>query len=195
MQRGSSMRSASTRPTSPGVSMGGMIAQAMAIEHPERVRSLTSIMSTTGDLDVGQPTAEASTVLLSPPPDDEDAAVAQNIRAAETWGSPDHLDEAWIEARTRRAWQRDHDARGIGRQLAAITASGSRTAALRDLDVAATVVHGDADTLVQPSGGERTAEAIPGAELVVVDGMGHDLPPPVWPNIVEAILSSVTRSR
>lgn len=177
-----------------GVSMGGMIVQTMAIEHPEKVLSVTSIMSTTGDLDVGQPTPEASALLVGPTPTTEAEAVERAFAADAVFGSPDYRDEAAVEARAIREWNRIRNPQGFARQIAAIAASGSRTEALRSVDVPFTVIHGTADTLVTPSGGRRTAEAVPGAVLLEIEGMGHNLPRMLWPQIIEAILANVRRA-
>lgn len=170
-----------------GVSMGGMIAQTLAIRHPTRVTSLTSIMSTTGEPEVGTPTPEAFAELMAPPPDSREAAQDAAARNARAWGSPGLYAEGEVRALAAAAWDRDHDAAGTGRQLLAIMASGSRAEALVELTVPTLVIHGTADTLVQPSGGERTAELVPDAKLVLIDGMGHDLARPLWPRIVDAI--------
>jgi pimeloyl-ACP methyl ester carboxylesterase len=180
-----------------GASMGGMIAQTMAIEHPDRVLTLTSIMSTTGDPTVGVPTGEALAVLVTPRPRDRAAAIEQGVAAARAIGSPQHFDEGRARARAAAAYDRCFHPAGFARQLLAILASGDRTARLRAVDVPALVIHGDVDPLVTVSGGEATAAAIPGAELIVLDGMGHDLPPVYWPRIVDAIaaLSAHTPAR
>jgi pimeloyl-ACP methyl ester carboxylesterase len=170
-----------------GASMGGMIAQSVALAHGDRVRSLTSIMSTTGDPDVGQPTPEAVTALLSPPAQDRDEAGDHKVHHAHTWGSPAFVDEDRLRDLAARLWDRAHDPAGTARQLAAIFASGSRSAGLRSLEVPTLVIHGTEDKLVQPSGGERTAEVVPDAKLLIVEGMGHDLPPQLWPRIVDAV--------
>jgi pimeloyl-ACP methyl ester carboxylesterase len=170
-----------------GASMGGMIAQQMAISHPERVATLTSIMSTTGEPSVGLPTAEAMELLLAPPARTRDEAADHRIRHAHVWGSPGLFDEARIRSYSHALWDRDHDPRGPARQIAAILASGSRAEGLAALDIATLVIHGTADTLVQPSGGERTAELIPDAKLLLIEGMGHEIPVPLWDELVEAI--------
>jgi len=172
-----------------GVSMGGMIAQAVAIGHPGRVITLTSIMSTTGDPDVGAPTGEALTALLSPPPRDRAEMQDAAVRLAGVWGSPGLYDDERLRRTAGEAWDRGHDPLGTVRQLAAILASGSRSAALAELRIPTLVVHGTHDKLVQPSGGERTAEVIPDAKLLVVEGMGHDLPLPLWPQVIEAFVA------
>lgn len=177
-----------------GASMGGMIVQAMAIEQPQSVRSVVSIMSTTGDRDVGQPTKEANRLLLAPPPTTEDEAVERAIESEATWGSPAHRDPEAAAERARREWNRVRNPAGVGRQLVAINASGSRTEALGRVTVPFTVIHGTDDTLVTPSGGRRTAEAVPGATLVEIDGMGHNLPRPLWPRLVDLIEDTTRRA-
>jgi pimeloyl-ACP methyl ester carboxylesterase len=170
-----------------GVSMGGMIAQTLAIEHADRVLTLTSIMSTTGDPDVGAPTAEAMQAIMAPPATTREEAADTFVMHAHTWGSPAHIDEDRLRAISNAAYDRAHDPEGGARQLAAVLASGSRSEALRGLAIPALVIHGTEDKLVQPSGGERTAEVIPDAKLVMIDGMGHDLPPQLWPQVIDAI--------
>jgi pimeloyl-ACP methyl ester carboxylesterase len=167
-----------------GASMGGMIAQAMAIDHPQRLYSLTSIMSTTGDPDVGQSTPEAQHLLLSIVPSDLEGFIAMQLQAARTWGSPDGFDSNAVRSAAVRAFERTSEPAGFARQLKAIRLSGSRTEALRSLKVPTLVIHGSADTLVSPSGGERTAEVIPNARFVLIDGMGHDRPPMFWKQLV-----------
>jgi pimeloyl-ACP methyl ester carboxylesterase len=170
-----------------GVSMGGMIAQSIALAHPQRVMTLTSIMSTTGDADVGHPTAEAMAAVIAPPAETREEAQDGAVRQAHVWGSPGLFDEDHLRRLAGESWERCHEPMGVARQLAAILASGSRSAGLATLAIPSLVIHGTADTLVQPSGGERTAEVIPDAKLLMVDGMGHDLPRPLWPTLVDAI--------
>ena len=171
-----------------GASMGGMIAQTLALEHPERVLTLTSIMSTTGERGVGAPTQAALTVLLAPPARSREEAIERSVESYRVIGSPGFsFDEAALRERTALSYDRAHDPAGIGRHLAAIWVSGDRTPKLRGLDVPTLVIHGDRDTLVQVDGGRATAAAIPGAELAIIDGMGHDLPREVWPELVERI--------
>jgi pimeloyl-ACP methyl ester carboxylesterase len=178
-----------------GASMGGTIAQTAAIEHPERVRSLTSIMSTTGDPTVGQPSQEAMAALLAPPATDRDEAIARTITAYKVVGSPGFpFDEEGLSDRTGRAFDRAHDPAGVLRQLAAVWASGDRTAGLREVRAPTLVLHGRADILAHLSGGEATAAAVPGAELMVFDGMGHDLPQDLWPDMIDRIAAIVGRA-
>jgi pimeloyl-ACP methyl ester carboxylesterase len=170
-----------------GLSMGGMIVQTMAIEHPERLLSITSMMSSTGDPDVGNPSPDALQLILSAPPEGRDDYIARQLEAARTWGSPACYDEPRLKANAADAYDRCFYPRGQARQMAAIIAAGSRTAALGDVRIPALVLHGDADRLVDPSGGRRTAEAIPGARFVLIEGMGHDYPPEYWDQLVSLV--------
>jgi pimeloyl-ACP methyl ester carboxylesterase len=178
-----------------GASMGGMIAQTLAIERPERVLSLASIMSTTGDRAVGLPTDEAREALMTPPPlDDRAAYVASAAAARAVIGSPGlDRDEDWTREVAGRTFDRGVHPDGTLRQLVGILRSGDRTEALRRLDVPTVVIHGTGDPLIGVSGGEATAAAIPGSELLLVDGMGHDLPPAAWGRIVDAIVANAAR--
>jgi pimeloyl-ACP methyl ester carboxylesterase len=176
-----------------GASMGGMIGQTLAIERPDRVLSLTSIMSTTGDPAVGQSTEAALGALLASPARTREEAVEQVIATLRVIGSPAYeLDEAGLGERTAMAFDRGNDPIGVGRQLLAILASGDRTPLLRHVHVPTLVLHGADDPLINVSGGRATAEAIAGAELVVIEGMGHDLPPKLWPVIATHIAGLVS---
>jgi pimeloyl-ACP methyl ester carboxylesterase len=171
-----------------GVSMGGMIAQTMAINHPDRVRSLVSIMSTTGDPTVGIPQPQAIGVLLAPPATDRDGVINQSVTVWKTLGSPGypfHEDEVRVAAGA--GFDRAFHPGGTARQLVAVLASGDRTAGLGRLDCPTLVIHGADDALVAPSGGKATAAAIPGAELWVVPGMGHHIPPELHRELVGRI--------
>jgi pimeloyl-ACP methyl ester carboxylesterase len=175
-----------------GISMGGMIAQTVAINHPGRVLSLCSIMSNTGDHAVGQPTAEAVAALLQPPPKDRKEAIDFAIRIWQVIGSPAYPFDVELERqRVADAYDRSHDPEGVARQAAAILTAGDRTEALHAVRVPTLVIHGDSDTLVDVSGGEATARAIPGARLLILEGMGHDLPPELADRLLTAILEHV----
>jgi pimeloyl-ACP methyl ester carboxylesterase len=170
-----------------GASMGGMIAQTMAIEHPERLLTLTSMMSTTGEPEFGQPTREALEALLTPAPSDRDGY----IDAAErwlVWRSRRYPDLPGAHALAAESYDRSYYPAGVTRQLAAMIAGGSRADELRELRVPTLVIHGRDDTLIAPNGGERTASLIPDARLLLVDDMGHDRPRPLWRLLSQAIL-------
>lgn len=169
-----------------GMSMGGMIVQTMAIEHPGRVISLTSVMSTTGEPSVGQAAEEAREALLAAPPTDRAGYIEASSRYA-VWASKRHLDLNAMKERAARDFDRSFFPVGSTRQLAAIYASGQRTESLQQLDVPTLVIHGRDDTLITPSGGEATAAAIAGSQYLLLADMGHDMPPPLWPVFAEAI--------
>ena len=177
-----------------GISMGGMIAQTVAIEHPERVRTLVSIMSTTGDPSVGGATPEALGALLAPPATSREEAQDRAVAGYRVIGSPGYpLDEEALRQRAGLSYDRAHDPAGVGRQLLAILASPDRTPRLGEVRVPTLVIHGAQDTLVDVSGGRATADAIPEAELAVLEGMGHDLPQELWPELVDRIAAHVAR--
>jgi pimeloyl-ACP methyl ester carboxylesterase len=177
-----------------GVSMGGMIAQTIAIEHPERTRSLASIMSTTGESTYGRATEEANAALLTAPATEREAYIAQTLEHSKIWSSRYHWNAEGVATRARRQFDRMFYPEGATRQLAAIIASGERGKGLGALEMPTVVIHGRQDTLIQPSGGERTADLVPGSRLLMLDGMGHDLPAPLWPAIVDAIVANIERS-
>jgi pimeloyl-ACP methyl ester carboxylesterase len=177
-----------------GASMGGMIVQQMAVDHPERVITMTSIMSNTGEPDYSQSDPEAIASLMVPPPEERDEFVAFGVQRAKLFSSPRYFDEAESARRLAAAYDRAFYPEGALRQMAAIRASGDRAEGLRNLSVPTLVIHGRADKLVLPIGGERTAELIPGANLLLLHDMGHDLPRPLWPLIVDAVTSHTTHA-
>jgi pimeloyl-ACP methyl ester carboxylesterase len=172
-----------------GVSMGGMIAQTVAAHYPGRVRTLTSIMSNTGAPRIGRPAGSTWwRMATARPPRNRAEAVDGAVRLFRHIGSHGYpFDEHWVRERAGVAWDRDPTSGGVARQLAGIVASGDRTAELRTIDVPTLVIHGDRDRMVHPSGGEATARAIPGARLVTVPGMGHDLPFGAWGRLLDLI--------
>lgn len=178
-----------------GASMGGMIAQTLAARHPERVLSLASIMSTTGHRFKGQPHLKLYPLLLRRSPVERAAFVDHVAGVFAAIGSPGFdRDEQEVRAVAQESFDRGHDPAGGARQLGAIVASGDRTQELRSIRAPTVVIHGTADRLVRPSGGRATARAIPGARLVMVDGMGHDLPRGAWPQVVQAIVENARRA-
>lgn len=177
-----------------GVSMGGMICQTLAIEQPDRVRSLVSMMSTTGSRRVGTPTLKAFGLMLAEAPRSREGYVERVVKTFKVVGSPRYFDEERLSEMAGRMYDRSHNPRGVLRQMHAISASGDRTAALRKLKLPVTVIHGTRDTLIRPSGGRATARAIPGARLRIVEGMGHDLPRELWPIFADEIADTASRA-
>lgn len=170
-----------------GLSMGGMIVQTMAIEHPERIISMTSVMSNTGEPEYMKSSPEAYALLTGPPPTDRDSAIERYVVGMRTYGSVFDDDEARWRRDAGAAFDRSFTPDGTGRQFFAVGASGSRADALRGVTVPTLVMHGSADTLIDPIGGRRTAELIPGARFELIDGMGHDYPPQLWERWVDLV--------
>lgn len=171
-----------------GASMGGAIAQEIAINFPGRIRSLTSIMSTTGNLKLPQPKREVMALLMAPPPKTKEEYVAtfeRNWKVLRQGSFP--ADEAKDRARAERCYARGLNPAGVGRQLRAILASGARNGALARVKTPTLVIHGTVDPLVRPEAGQDTANSVPGAKLLMIEGMGHALPIPMWPQIIDAI--------
>jgi pimeloyl-ACP methyl ester carboxylesterase len=178
-----------------GASMGGMIAQTIAARHPRAVRSLTSIMSNTGARLSGQPSLRVYPTLLRPPSKTREEFIERMVAVFGLIGSPGILrDPDEIRQLAAQSYERDHDPAGPGRQLGAIVASGNRTEELRRITAPTLVIHGTRDRMVAPSGGRATARAIPGARLMKVEGMGHDLPRPLWPELIEAIAAHAAQA-
>ncbi|WP_328891075.1 alpha/beta fold hydrolase [Streptomyces sp. NBC_00316] len=169
-----------------GSSMGGMIAQTMAISQPARVLTLTSMMSSTGEPDYGRPSAEAQAVLFSPKPPEREGYIAAAERDL-VWSSHRYGNPALLRELAAASYDRAHYPAGVGRQLGAMILGGSRADALRTLRVPTLVIHGLDDTLIDPSGGKRTAELVPAAKLLLIPDMGHDRPRELWPEIIDAL--------
>ncbi len=171
-----------------GVSMGGMISQSVAALHPARVRTLTSIMSTTGSRLIGRPALSTLRMMGAKPPKSREEAVESAVKMFRHIGSHGFpFDEAGVREAAGTSWDRDPTAGGVGRQLGAILKSGNRTAWLKKITAPTLVVHGDRDRMVHPTGGAATARAIPGARLETVRGMGHNLPEGAWPALLDLI--------
>ncbi|MFW9938209.1 MAG: alpha/beta fold hydrolase [Candidatus Thorarchaeota archaeon] len=176
-----------------GASMGGMIAQTIAIRHPSRVLSLTSIMSSTGNPDLPQPKPEALKVLLTPAPTEREANINISVKAWRIlWGSGYPFDEELQRKMAAESYDRSYYPDGFKRQLLGILASGDRTSALASVNVPTLVIHGADDPLVPIEGGKATAKAIPGAKLLIIEGMGHSLPPGTWSRVVDAITENAS---
>jgi pimeloyl-ACP methyl ester carboxylesterase len=180
-----------------GMSMGGMIAQTIAIRHPSRVRSLISIYSTTGNPELPQPKPEVMGLLTTPPPKEREANIEHMVGLFKRIAGPGFpVDEEWTRKIMAQGYDRCFYPQGMVRQLVAILAHGNRKTALALVKVPTLVIHGTQDPLVSVEGGKDTAKAIPGAQLMLIEGMGHDLPHGgAWPRIVEAITSHTLRAR
>ena len=172
-----------------GISMGGMIAQTTVIRHPQRVLSLTSIYSTTGNPELPPPDPKVMQILMTPPPVERKASIEFSVkvfRALTGKGFP--FDEAWFQAQAARSYDRGFYPEGVGRQLAAILTQGNRKPALASVRVPTLIIHGDDDPLVPLEAGKDTADAIPGSKFLIIKGMGHDMPHKgAWPQIIDAV--------
>ena len=176
-----------------GYSLGGMVAQAAAVSFGDRVAGLASISSHTGEPGVGDPTPEALAALTAPPAPTMEAQIEADLAGYRIWSNPEWRNEEaeclYLERSYRRAWHPG----ASQRQFKAAARSGSRAGALGALDVPALVVHGGIDTLIGPDAGRRTAEVIPGAQYLEIEGMGHELPPQVWAPIISAVTALSAR--
>jgi pimeloyl-ACP methyl ester carboxylesterase len=177
-----------------GASMGGMIAQALAIEHPSVVRSLTSIMSTTGEPGVGEQSPDLLPLLLRDAPSTKEEIIEAGIDTFRAIGCAEHFDEVRARQIAEQAYENGWNPQAIGHQLLAILASGSRAEGLARLDLPALVIHGRQDKLVGFSGGQRTAELIAGADFLAIEDMAHDLPKAHWVRIADAISAVANRA-
>jgi len=178
-----------------GMSMGGMISQTLAIEHPERVRSLVSFASSSGDYGLPNGKREAISVLVGRPPTEREAAIQYGMKVLRAIGSPAYFDANEARQTVERGMSRSTYRVGAGRQLAAILADAPRSPRLKGLRMPATVIHGRLDPLLPLPHGEATARAIPGCKLVVIDTLGHDIPRPLWPQLIDAIEANARRAR
>jgi pimeloyl-ACP methyl ester carboxylesterase len=178
-----------------GASMGGMIAQEMAIRRPERMRSMVSMMSTTGARWSSQPSLKAWGLLFAKYPVTRDEFIERAVRTLTVMGSPRYpMSREHVADLAGQMFDRAHNPAGIVRQMHAISASGDRTPGLRHVRVPTTVLHGSADPLARPAGGRATARAVPGARLRIFEGMGHDLPRELWPEFVEEFAATAARA-
>ncbi len=172
-----------------GLSMGGMIAQTVAIDHPERLLSLTSVMSTSGEDGYGTPSPRALALLTGPAATDRESHIERSIDGLREWGSPQFADEERWTADAIRAFNRCFDPAGTNRQYLAVRAARPRAEELRGITAPTLVMHGDKDTLIGPDAGRRTAELIPGARFELIEGMGHDYPPQLWERWVDLVVT------
>ena len=167
-----------------GQSMGGMIVQTLAIEAPRRLRTVTSLMSSTGNPKFGAPSGEALKALLEVPPSDRDGWLEVRLRTEQIWSSTTIDDPTWNQRKAELLFDYGIDPAGTGRQYMAVRSSGDREAGLAKVDLPFLVLHGSVDTLLDPSGGRRTAEVVPGARYIEIEGLGHDMPPNYWDRLV-----------
>lgn len=174
-----------------GLSMGGMIVQTMAIEHPQRVLTMTSVMSTTGEDEYRKSSRRALELLLEAPATDREGFIQQWVDGLREWGTPEFADESRWRADAARSFERAGVLGGGARQYMAVMDSGSRADGLRKLQVPTLVIHGDQDTIIDQIGGRRTAELIPGARFELIEGMGHDYPPQLWDRWVALVVGHI----
>ena len=177
-----------------GMSLGGMIAQATAIRHPQRTRAMVSVGSTTGETEVGNPTGEAMAALTRPAAATIEDQIESDLASRKLWSNPEWYDEEQMRAYFASLYDRSWVPGGAERQFAAVVRSGSRAEGLAALDVPTLVVHGETDTLIDPSGGRRTAALIPDAEYLEIEGMSHDFVYQMWPALIEAVTALTART-
>lgn len=170
-----------------GMSMGGMIVQQLGIDHGSRINSICSVMSTTGNPKFGTPSKEAMEALLTPSPDEREAWLEQRVRTEKIWASPAEYTVESSRAKGELLYDYGVQPRNVINQYNAVRKSGSREDALASVTIPTLVLHGDKDTLLHMNGGQRTAEIMPNARLVILEGMGHDLPPSYWPRIADEV--------
>lgn len=174
-----------------GLSMGGMIVQQMAIDHRDRLLTMTSVMSTSGEPEYRRSSPRAFELLTAPGATSREEYVQQWIDGLEEWGSPEFADPVRWRAEAERAYDRSYDPSGPARQYMAVGASGSRAEGLRGVTTPTLVIHGDKDTLIDQIGGRRTAELVPGARFELIEGMGHDYPPGLWRRWTDLVLGHI----
>lgn len=177
-----------------GMSLGGMIAQTVAIDHPDRTRALVSVGSAPGEKGYGEPTPEAMEGLLRPAATTPELQIESDLEVRRIWSNPEWFDEEQMRAYFASLYERSFTPGSSERQFAAVARSGSRAEALRALDVPTLVVHGATDTLIDPSGGRRTAELVPDAEYLEIEGMSHDFVSQMWAPLIEAVTAVTARS-
>lgn len=179
-----------------GMSMGGMIAQTIVIRHPQRVLSLVSIYSSTGNPELPQPKPEILQILITPPPNEREAAIEFTVKVFKTIaGTGFPFDEVWLRSQAARRYDRSFYPEGVARQLVAVLSHGNRKAALASIGVPTLIIHGNEDPLVPLEAGKDTADAIPGSRLIIIKGMGHDLPHKgAWPQIMDAVSEHVLKT-
>jgi pimeloyl-ACP methyl ester carboxylesterase len=178
-----------------GASMGGMIAQTLAVRHPRRVRSLISLYSSTGNPALPPAKPAAMAVLMAPRPADRAAAIEATLNAAVATSGPAYpIDPAWMRAKAARLYDRSVTPNAAARHLAAVTASGNRAAALAAVTAPTLVIHGTADPLVPVEGGRDTARSIPGAELWEIEGLGHGIPPALWSSLADRVAAHTQKA-
>ena len=171
-----------------GASVGGMIAQAISYRHPERVLSLTSIMSSTGNPELPQIKPEVLAEVYKPVPDGREAYIEHNVNMwRKLWSPGFPFDEKRLRALVAESYDRSYYPQGMARQSAAVLTHGYRRSSISSIKVPTLVIHGDKDPFMSVEGGKETAQMIPEAKLLIIDGMGHDMPKEVWPTIIDAI--------